>query len=75
MILSIKSRFLAQIHIRTYRHIKDTIVQNMIGFSSNFENAELLRSIVFIGTAKPAANDVKWLDKQWMRSGVDSGPT
>jgi hypothetical protein len=37
----------------------ETIVQKMIGFSSSLEKAESFRSMVFIGTANPAAKDVK----------------
>ena len=40
------------------------MVANIIGFSSSLVNAELLRSILFMGTANPPPNAVKWLHRQ-----------
>jgi hypothetical protein len=73
--LSRRSLFLAQISINTYKHIKETIVANITGFSSSLANPESLRLREFIGTAKPAPKAVKWSQRQWIRYGFDSGPT
>ncbi|KAH3871223.1 hypothetical protein DPMN_034417 [Dreissena polymorpha] len=62
-------------HMSRYRHIKETMVANTIGFESRFLNAESLRLIVFIGTAKPAPNAVRWLHRQWIRVTSVNGPT
>ena len=64
MTLSRRSFFLPQINISTYRHITDTIVANITGFSSSFAKPESFRFREFMGTAKPAPKAVRWLHRQ-----------
>lgn len=51
------------------------MVEKTIGFESKFVNAELFKSIEFIGIANPAPKAVRWLQRQWILDIVVSGPT